>query len=107
MSLTHIETHSALLSVVSSSTGPGLVLMPGLCDVVIGGPERKPDGESFFRISGLPVSRHCELVPERPGQASRQEGPAVAHVEPASDWVAVNTNPAADYHWHGEINSNK
>lgn len=39
--------------------------------------------------------------------AGGQEGPAVAHVEPASDWVAVNTNPAADYRWHGEINSNK
>ncbi|KAF3852507.1 hypothetical protein F7725_005862 [Dissostichus mawsoni] len=38
-------------------------------------------------------------------QAGGQEGPAADHVEHASDWVAVNTNPAADYHWHGEINS--
>lgn len=45
--------------------------------------------------------------PDSAMQASRQEGPVVAHVEPASDWVAVNTNPAADYPWHGEINSNK
>lgn len=62
----------------------------------------------LFRISGLPVELVTASGPRTdPVRPVRREGPAVAHVEPASDWVAVNTNPAADYHWHGEINSNK
>ncbi|KAL3996616.1 bis(5'-nucleosidyl)-tetraphosphatase [Sarotherodon galilaeus] len=50
VSLAHTctETHPLLsspplLSAISSSTRPGLMLLPGLCDVAIGGPERKPD----------------------------------------------------------------
>jgi len=100
----HTETHR-------NTPSPLLSSLAWCCCLGLWCGDRWPREEarrwSFFRISGFPVPRHCEWVPNRPGQARRQEGPAVAHVEPASDWVAVNTNPAADYHWHGEINSNK
>ncbi|GLD52141.1 uncharacterized protein AKAME5_000508400 [Lates japonicus] len=59
----------------------GIVLVLGLCDVVIGGPERKPDGRSFFGISGLPVPRHCRQVPYRPVQATRQRGYGVQYLK--------------------------
>lgn len=43
LSHTHALSSPPLLSAISSSTRPGLMLLPGLCDVAIGGPERKPD----------------------------------------------------------------
>lgn len=109
LSLTHTHRNTLSLSSrlpISSSTRPEPVPVPWLCDVVIGGPERKPGG-GLFRINRLAVPRRRESALDSPGWARGQEGPALAHVETASDWVAVNTNPAPDYHWHGDIKSNK
>lgn len=103
---------------ISSSSGPDAApLAPRLCDALIGGPGRKPGkgclsfslsvvfSPSFYK---LPRNRQRGPVYRGLFWANGQEGPVVAHVEPANDWVAVNTNPAAaDYHRHGQINSNK
>lgn len=98
--LTHTQRNTLSLSPLSFPLLSCLML----CNAEIGGPDMRLS-------SGLADSqsppKNCEWVLNKPSQARRQEGPAVAHVEPASDWVAVNTNPAADYHWHGEVNSNK
>lgn len=95
LSHTHAQKHTLssppLLSAISSSTRPGLMLLPGLCDVAIGGPERKPDMGFSAGLVG----------PEETRSTGGGGGGAAAHVEPASDWVAVNANPAADYRWHG------